>query len=150
MTDPNGLNNPNRLNDPNILNDPNRLNDTVEIRLNEAIGNRFLSNYRPTPGQPISADLLDSLPCDDPRQTQCKPTFFNNIRIFFSVFHSIITLVAIYLTFRCNGKFHFGSFLVALLFPYIYIIYILATKGICSNTNTNTNANTENENENQE
>jgi hypothetical protein len=49
----------------------------------------------------------------------------------FSVFHSIISLVAIYLTFRCNQKFDFGSFIMALLFPYIYIVYILATRGTC-------------------
>ncbi len=59
----------------------------------------------------------------------CEPTGVG--RIIFSVFHTIISLVAIYLTFRCNGKFEFGSFLMALLFPYIYIVYILATKGTC-------------------
>lgn len=59
----------------------------------------------------------------------CEPTGVG--RIIFSVFHTIISLVAIYLTFRCNEKFNIGSFLMALLFPYIYIIYILATKGTC-------------------
>ena len=52
-------------------------------------------------------------------------------RYVYSVFHLIMSLVAIYLSFRCNNGFHFGSFLIAFCCPYIYIIYILATKGTC-------------------
>jgi len=42
-----------------------------------------------------------------------------------------MSFLAIYLSFRCNGKFDLGSFLVALFLPYVYIIYVLATKGGC-------------------
>ena len=35
---------------------------------------------------------------------------------------------AIYLSFRCHGGFDFWSFLVAFFCPWIYIIYVLATK----------------------
>jgi hypothetical protein len=52
-------------------------------------------------------------------------------RYIYSVFHIMMSLVAIYLSFRCNTGFHLGSFIVALCCPYIYIVYILATRGTC-------------------
>jgi hypothetical protein len=52
-------------------------------------------------------------------------------RYIYSVFHTMMSLVAIYLSFRCNKGFKVGSFFLALFFPYIYIIYILATRGTC-------------------
>jgi hypothetical protein len=52
-------------------------------------------------------------------------------RYIYSVFHSIMALVAIYLSFRCNNGFSLGSFFIALLCPYIYVIYVVATKGTC-------------------
>jgi len=52
-------------------------------------------------------------------------------RYIYSVFHLIMSLVAIYLSFKCNKGFDMGSFIVAFCCPYIYIIYILATKGTC-------------------
>jgi hypothetical protein len=52
-------------------------------------------------------------------------------RSIYSVFHVIMSLVAIYLSFRCNNGFSAGPFLVSLFFPYVYIVYILATRGTC-------------------
>lgn len=52
-------------------------------------------------------------------------------RYIYSVFHLIMSLVAIYLSFKCNKGFDIGSFIVAFCCPYIYIIYVLATKGTC-------------------
>jgi hypothetical protein len=52
-------------------------------------------------------------------------------RYIYSVFHSIMALVAIYLSFRCNKGFNIGSFMLACCCPYIYIIYVLATQGTC-------------------
>lgn len=52
-------------------------------------------------------------------------------RYIYSVFHTIMSLVAIYLTFRCNKGFQLGPFLVACCCPYLYIVYILATRGTC-------------------
>jgi len=52
-------------------------------------------------------------------------------RYIYSVFHSIMSLVAIYLSYKCNNGFSFSSFFIAILFPYIYIIYIVATRGTC-------------------
>jgi hypothetical protein len=59
----------------------------------------------------------------------CKNTTGKYI---YMVFHIIMAFVAIYLSWKCNnGKFNLLSFLIALFFPYIYIIYILATRGTC-------------------
>ena len=59
---------------------------------------------------------------------------FNNFstgRVIFTIFHVIMSLVAIVLSLRCNNKsLDFGSLLVAIFFPYIYIIYILGTKNL--------------------
>ncbi len=52
-------------------------------------------------------------------------------RYIYSVFHMIMSLIAIYLSFRCNKGFDTMSFVLALCCPHIYIIYILATKGTC-------------------
>lgn len=52
-------------------------------------------------------------------------------RYIYSIFHLIMSLVAIYLSFKCNNGFNFGSFIFAICVPYIYIIYILATNGTC-------------------
>ena len=54
----------------------------------------------------------------------------------FMVFHSIMALFAIYLSWKCNGeKFDLVSFLTAIFVPYLYVIYILATRGTCNNPN---------------
>jgi len=52
----------------------------------------------------------------------------------YAMVHFVAFLFAIYLSFKCNGKFQWTSFLVAFFCPWIYIIYILATrKGFCLN-----------------
>ncbi len=43
------------------------------------------------------------------------------------IFHSIVTLYAVYLSFKCNKGFSFGGFFTSIFFPYIYIIYKYAT-----------------------
>lgn len=58
----------------------------------------------------------------------------NNNRAIYGVFHMIMFLIAIFLSLRCNNGFNLGSFLVAFIFPYIYIFYILITEydnGLC-------------------
>lgn len=49
----------------------------------------------------------------------------------YMVTHLIISFFAIYLSWRCNKGYNTMSFLVALLCPYLYIIWALATKGGC-------------------
>jgi hypothetical protein len=68
--------------------------------------------------------------------TISKPTVVlknNSQSTIYSIFHTLMIFVAIYLSFRCNdNKFNATSFVIALFCPYIYIIYVLATKGTCS------------------
>jgi hypothetical protein len=53
-------------------------------------------------------------------------------RYIYGIFHMIMIIIAVYLSFRCNNnKYNLGSMIIALFFPYIYIIYILATQGTC-------------------
>ncbi len=49
-------------------------------------------------------------------------------RAIYSVFHTVMFFIAIFLSFRCNKGFSFGSFLVACLCPPLYILYILVTE----------------------
>ena len=50
----------------------------------------------------------------------------------YGVFHMIISIFAIYLSFKCNGAFVFFDFLAALFCPFLYIIYRLAvSKNLC-------------------
>lgn len=44
----------------------------------------------------------------------------------YSVFYLGLSMLAIYLSFRCNGGFDLVGFLGALFFPFIYIPYKLA------------------------
>ena len=52
----------------------------------------------------------------------------------YMVFHSVMALFAIYLSWKCNnGHFDPLGFLIAIICPYLFIIYTLATKGTCDN-----------------
>ena len=53
------------------------------------------------------------------------------LTIMFAIFHIIIFVFALFLSFRCNNGFNFWGFISAFFFPYIYIIYILAAKFQC-------------------
>ena len=58
----------------------------------------------------------------------------SGLAITYGMIHFLAFLFAIYLSFKCNGRFSLGSFIVAFFCPWIYIIYILATrKGFCLN-----------------
>lgn len=49
-------------------------------------------------------------------------------RAIYSVFHTVMFFIAIFLSFRCNKGFSVGSFLVACMCPPLYILYILVTE----------------------
>lgn len=53
------------------------------------------------------------------------------MRSFYSVFHTVIALFAIYLSFKCNNGFAIGDFLIACCCPVLYIIYRAATSNFC-------------------
>lgn len=44
-----------------------------------------------------------------------------------SLIHFVAFVIAIYLSFKRNNGFELGSFLVACICPYIYIIYFILT-----------------------
>lgn len=46
------------------------------------------------------------------------------------LFISFLVAVSLYLSFKVNNGFNLWSFLIASLFPYYYIIYVLATKDL--------------------
>ena len=52
----------------------------------------------------------------------------------YSVFHTVMSIIAIFLSYRCNGCFQWIPFLVALCCPYAYIIYIIVLKSQCLST----------------
>lgn len=56
------------------------------------------------------------------KKEECSP-----LRSVYSVFHFIIAIFAIFLSFKCNKGFDLASFLMAICFPYIYVIYKYAT-----------------------
>lgn len=47
----------------------------------------------------------------------------------YGILHLVAFVFAIYLSFKCHGKFDIGSFIVAFFCPWIYIIWVLATRG---------------------
>jgi len=74
--------------------------------------------------------------CPDCACPECacpRPPFVSNennsnpFKYIYSIFHFILTLFAIYLSFKCNEGFDFLGFVMAIFFPYIYIIYKYAT-----------------------
>lgn len=48
--------------------------------------------------------------------------------VFFSVLYIVLIIFALYLSWKCNGGFDFPSVIVAVFFPWIYIIYYLVAK----------------------
>jgi hypothetical protein len=76
-----------------------------------------------------------------PKEAQSNPTERRVVivksepspmRSFYSVFHTVIALFAIYLSFKCNNGFAIGDFLIACCCPVLYIIYRAATSNFCA------------------
>ena len=49
------------------------------------------------------------------------------LKIIISLFWSLLALFAVFLSFKCNKGFEIWSFLAAIFFGPIYVMYILAT-----------------------
>jgi len=54
------------------------------------------------------------------------------LRSFYSIFHTVTALFAIYLSFKCSNGFAFGDFLLACCCPLLYILYRAATSNFCA------------------
>jgi len=62
-----------------------------------------------------------------------KDTFDNTLKIITVPrisFHSIFFAFALYLSFKLNNGFQITSFIAAMIFPYIYIPYVLWKHGV--------------------
>lgn len=69
---------------------------------------------------------------EDNKKKECNTQSQIAYTIYY-IFHIIMALIAIFLSWKCNQGFNLLSFIIALIFPYLYIIYTFATNGICSN-----------------
>ena len=82
---------------------------------------------------PDMSPVQDKIPIQDKLPVQYNNKKYNKINCIiiknnkptiYSIFHSILSFFAIYLSFNCNkGSFNFVDFFMAIFFPYIYIIY---------------------------
>lgn len=55
-----------------------------------------------------------------------KEYIFKNIN---GIIYSAFSMFAIFVSFKCNGRFDLGSFIIALCCPWLYLIFVAATKG---------------------
>ena len=97
----------------------------------------FAPTTAPTTSAVITATSSMSVSDNNTMVSVNKSTFdqyCSTPRAIYSVFHTIMFFIAIFLSLRCNRGFSLGSFLIACFCPPIYIFYILITeydKGIC-------------------
>jgi hypothetical protein len=82
----------------------------------------------PPPTLPSTSSLLPKSISD--LSIKCES---ENNRVMYYIFHCLMSMAAVYMAYKCNGKMDIGALLVALLCPYIYIIYKLGTNGLCDN-----------------
>ena len=59
-----------------------------------------------------------------------SPLFSSSFKSTYRIIHFLSSILALYLSFKINKGFNFGSFIVSLIFPYIYITYALAVHGV--------------------
>ena len=69
---------------------------------------------------------MDSKESTNFDQNSKKKIFLMQCGGYFSFFHTILTMIAVFLSFKCNGRFDVGAFIIAILFPEFYIVYKLA------------------------
>jgi hypothetical protein len=55
-----------------------------------------------------------------------KKCQFNPLPHMYSVFHTVISLFAIYLSFKCNKGVNFPDLFIAMLCPVLYVLYRVA------------------------
>ncbi len=80
---------------------------------------------------PNQSYMLDNNNCNENVNEYDKENVTPN-SIFFSITHLIISLFALYLSWRCNNGFNILAFIAAFCCPYFYIIYAIAVHGGCN------------------
>lgn len=89
----------------------------------------------PEPSVSLSPSPSSIMDMDKLIDSYCMEKYSVGAAIY-SVFHIIMTVVAIFLSIRCNSKMlDLGAILVAIFFPYIYIIWVFATKDLKAQCN---------------
>ena len=68
---------------------------------------------------------------DDRELDEIKEKKYYQRSVIYTIMHVIISLFAIYLSWKCNGGFSMISFICAVLCPHLYILWALATRGGC-------------------
>ena len=86
------------------------------------------SRFNPNPNDGRPGPLQTATPA---MKKEEKPSTGKYV---YSVFHTVMSIIAIFLSYRCNGCFQWIPFLVALCCPYAYIIYIIVLKSQCLST----------------
>jgi hypothetical protein len=76
---------------------------------------------------------------DDRELDEIKEEKYYQRSIIYSIMHLIISLFAVYLSWKCNEGFSIVSFICALICPYLYILWALATRGGCGVFESNCN-----------
>ena len=82
----------------------------------------------PQSPQPIASN---NNACKDPTVIMIDADNKSVSYCLYGIFHTIMSIIGIYLSFVCNKGFHLLPVLVAVLFPYPYLIYIIGTQGTC-------------------
>jgi len=73
------------------------------------------------------------MPSIEEEQNKKCPCSYSFWAMLYAIFHLLLAMYALYLSFKCNKGFDIWGFLGAFIFPYIYIAYKTATLGInCS------------------
>ena len=90
--------------------------------------------YSPVQSQPANVESLSNQNDEDDANLSrngcgCRNRHYMHM---YSVFHTIIALFAIYLSFKCNRGINVLDLLLALFCPVLYIVYRLA---VCNEIN---------------
>ena len=96
----------------------------------ESIQSNYVRQYNESQNNDVNSTsliIVDTKPC--------KRQMYN---YFYSVFHVILSIAALYLSFKCTRNKGTGvmllHFVIALFCPLIYILFIVATtNNMCSN-----------------
>lgn len=98
-------------------------------------GPPIINTSQPTnsAANPPNSDTVP--PVDKNESNKTQPIIIYQQGSMYSVFHTVIAIFAIMLSFKCNKGFDFGGFLMACCCPYIYIIYkFMNTDNFCGLT----------------
>jgi hypothetical protein len=112
------------------------ISESAKTQAKASIAKKQTSNPQPKVQEPsVSLSAASIMDMDKLIDSYCMEKYSVGAAIY-SIFHIIMTVVAIFLSIRCNSKMlDLGAILVAIFFPYIYIIWVFATKDLKAQCN---------------